>query len=202
MTKRALFIFMIIIVLVFYACKRDKYSGPTSVHGFVVSENDGRRISGANVWLVKSGGSSALSDKTILYKRSNADGYYNFDFDADESSTYYIATEAKHYYKKDNFYNFSKGKNNKLDLPIIPKGYVRVIVERVTPNDFLNSFYINFIWNAPRYINGDTSFYGYSRGNQSLYFIYGYNPASSDEKKYDTTIFVKALDTVDFTIKY
>ncbi len=203
MIKLSLLIFMMILVLVFYACKRDKYSGPTSVHGFVVSENDGRRISGADVWLVNSGGSSALSNKVVLYKKSNADGYYNFDFDADESSTYYIATEAEHYYKKDNFYNFSKGKNNKLDLPIIPKGYIKIILIDELPVDYLHNFSINYMPNPPRYIKGDTAFYSYFNGNQKLSFNYSFiKTAVTNYQRYDTTIFVKALDTVDFTIKY
>lgn len=189
-------------IILLNSCKKDEPTGgPTSVHGFVISDADGRKVAGADVWLVTNNGTSALSDKVIAYKKASNDGYYNFDFDAAENGRYFLVTEATHYYKKE-FTNFTKGKNNKLDLPIWPKGYVALTFIDEPPTNFLNNFSTNGFNNLPSAIQGDTVFYRYEKGNTTLSFTYSYKPSGSDFKRVDTSINLKALDTVDFIIRY
>ncbi|HYG40082.1 MAG TPA: hypothetical protein VD908_15750 [Cytophagales bacterium] len=183
------------------ACKKDPPSGPTSVHGFVVSGVDGSRVPYADVWLVKSTGATALSDKVVGYKRANSEAYYNFDFNADAFDDYFVTVKATHYLDKD-FSNFTFGKNNKLDLPLRPKGYVKLNFKDAPPSDYLNNVFVNCIPNVPSALSRDTVFYGFTHGNMNLRIICGFNPSTRDDTIVDTTVFVKALDTTELVILY
>lgn len=190
-------------IVLLHSCKKDEpTSGPTSMHGFVISDTDGKKIAGADVWLVQVGdGISSLSDKTLAYKKTNTDGYYNFDFDAEDGKKYYIAVQAKHHFKKE-VNNFSNGKNTKIDINLSPKGYVQIAFINTPPKETVE-ISVNILPLLSSTLEKDTIMIGEWFGNQNLELTWWIkNGMETSLTKFQESIYVKALDTTNFTLKY
>ena len=84
----------------------------------------------------------------------------------------------------------------KSPLPLIPKGYIRVNFINEPPKES-TSISVNIIQNLPTTLLNDTFIIGEGVGNKNLQITWWIR-----SQRLSSTVYIKALDTVYFTIKY
>lgn len=194
---------IIIIAAAGFSCKKkDPTSGPTSVQGQVVDQNSGKGIAGATVGLVKQPKDAigAAGMKQIDGATSHKNGNFSFNFNYDGNYDYKVLATANYYYDSNSgSADVNAGSNKNVKVYLVPKGYVRFLLHNASssPGVTINITNYNHSINTKK----DTSVITIGTGNKSELFYWGID-GSTGSKKDSANIYVKALDTVDYTINY
>jgi len=188
----------------FTACT--KSSGPSSVSGQVVDNTTGKGVPYAQVYVVgaSSGTIGALGNQQSGTATADANGNYSINFDASSGNYYSVTAQSQFYFQSQAISDVSinAGKNSNIKIPMVPEGFVRFKLVNTT-SDTIYEFAMHDFNNDPVFsrLYKDTSFVVYGFGNTSTRFSYAIYNGFNYQTYYDT-VYLKALDTVTFTINY
>ena len=188
-----------------------KSSGPSSVSGQVVDQITGKGVPyaqvtviGQNSNVVGAGGQQGGANTT-----ADANGNFSMNFDATAGNSYEVNATAKNYLsgQANSYTDISAGKNTNVKVYIEAEGFVRFNLVNIQPMDTIWEFVLDdFGNNAPSFqlLHKDTSFIVYGIGNTFTHFTYKINKygLANGFITYNDTIYIKALDTVSYIIKY
>ncbi|MCX6351545.1 MAG: hypothetical protein NTX03_06770 [Bacteroidetes bacterium] len=198
----------VFLILLFTAtkCKKDPpvYTGPTTAIGVVIDATTNLPVKGATVTIIKheNGQFGGLGDKVETKMVTDSSGGFSYSFEPENGFSYYIDIDAKYYGHVSAEYSIKNHeKNENLRLNISPNGYIRIYLINELPKDTAQSIYVNITKKTVYDIYRDTVLYGEYFGNKSNTFSW-WIIKHNITNKYSATIYLKAFDTTDFTIKY
>lgn len=196
-------------VLSISSCRKEE-SGPTKVSGRVLFENNtsNHPIGVSKVFLHRldpscfwCGGAGIID---TFY--SNADGSYNFTFNADKNYGYSVSAWNSSCFENRIDISIEKGEKNNKDFTLSPIGHLRLYLKNKFPLDENDAIGV-----SNTYENGgvyyyfgttvDTSVIDIIRGNRENRVIW-FVERNGEQKSYSDTIFCPAFDTTEYTIEY
>ena len=196
-------------VLSISSCRKDE-SGPTKVSGRVLFENNtsNHPIGVSKVFLHRldpscfgCGGAGIID---TFY--SNADGSYNFTFNADKDYGYSVSAWNSSCFENRNDISIDKGEKNKIDITLSAIGHLRLYLKNKFSFDENDAIGV-----SNTYENGgvyyyfgttvDTSVIDIIRGNRDNRVIW-FVERNGEQKSHSDTIFCPAFDTTEYTIEY
>jgi len=200
-------IFSIFSLLAFTDCT--KSSGPSSVSGQVVDNTTGKGVPYAQVFVVGASGGTigALGNQQSGTATADANGNFSISFNWAGGNNYSVTAQSQFYFQSQAISDVSinAGKNSNIKIPMVPKGFVRFYLVNSHPLDTVFDIVIDDFNNTPGISNicKDTSYVVYGFGNTMTHFSYKiYKYDFTNGSIYYDSIYVKALDTVTFTINY
>ncbi len=204
-------LYTLFIVLFLLSCKKQT---PTfKISGTITDKSLDKELSGATVtfYKVKAGSSKTT---TILSTKTDSKGYYNVEFDRDQSEAYYIKIEKDNYfevYKEITFSSLTVGETNTRNYDSYAKSWVKIHLQNLTPE---SGDYITITKQEGKMdcqdccsfsqlttYNTDTSFFCINNGNTDyslLYTSFGDQTLNTAIKKVTTV----AFDTTELKITY
>ncbi len=196
------------LVTIFFSvsCKKTEErptSGPTSANGQVVQKHSGKAVPYAQVRLVsQKKGATAMSNSTDKTVWADENGNYSISFEADADHLYKLSASTAHYFTDNMGTYIDPGIENKnVQLAIEAKGYIKFNIVNNEPNverelaifgDFTPDIYASM---------HDTTIIQSTVGNKSIGIVIRIRKAGIATYQNDN-IFVPALDTIEYVIKY
>lgn len=189
-----------------FSCKKTaRTSGPTSVQGQVVDQSSGKGIYDAMVGLMQQPKDAvgALGMKQIAGVSSDRNGNFSFNFNYDDNYSYEVRASANYYYENSGGgTSLSAGSNNNVKVRLVPKGYVKFLLHNVPPLDTATIIIsLDGVPEIPS-IHRDTTLFGWGTGNNREIFLHTIGKASTGYLTYHDSVFVRSLDTVNYSINY
>ncbi|MGZ8568413.1 MAG: hypothetical protein ACXWW0_03400 [Bacteroidia bacterium] len=196
-------IYAIIFLVLTFACAKD--SGPTSVEGRVLELGSNKPIPNADVFLLREKremlGAGVWGISNLKTVKSDAEGKFRFNFEADEDYVYGMNAEAPDYQSNSTTYRgVERGKRNKTDIFLNGFGYLKYHIKNVK-----NQYHIGFSYscfNSDYFsANTDTSIICQDNGNVNREVIYRLT-SFTDTITVKKEIYIPVHDTVSITIEY
>jgi len=183
-----------------------KSSGPSSVNGQAIDQTTGKGVPYAVIALLSQNNNVVGAGGMLQLQTATADinGNFSFSFNYSSGNNYTVAAQALYYLNDGNaFATLSAGKNNDVKIKMVPEGFVRFYLVNVPPIDTLSFFGLADFNDDPNYtfLYKNVSFVVYGYGNTMAHFTYFLNYTGVNHS-YSDSIYLKALDTVNFTINY
>jgi hypothetical protein len=202
-------LFFVFLALFLHACgpkiEPSPTSGPTSANGQVIDKNSGKPVSYAEVRLVsEKKGATAMSRGTEKTVFADENGNYAVSFDADAEYFYKLSASAEHYFADNIGTYIDPGiQNINVQLALEAKGYIKFNIINEGNKDTIE-------YRISGYFKPAIELYGFSR--DTIIFREGIgnkdnpigirNRTSTGDIYNSTQIFIPALDTIEYTIKY
>ncbi|MCX6352101.1 MAG: hypothetical protein NTX03_09600 [Bacteroidetes bacterium] len=143
----------------------------------------------------------AWTDKLLDYRTTDENGNFAFSFSPKNNSDYYLNVDAKYYGFLTAAYSVNGNeKNENLKIRIRPNGHIRISIKNEIPKDTASISISSYSYGIPNLFR-DTIIFGKEEGNKSSKITWWVNKKTNTIKQ-DTTMYIKELDTIDFTIKY
>ncbi|MGZ5242414.1 MAG: hypothetical protein ACXWD4_00705 [Bacteroidia bacterium] len=194
------FLALLIVAGFILSCK--KYSGPTTAQGQVVDETTGKGIPNAEVWLMRDKGSSAMARTHMETQNTDENGNFSFTIETESDYSYFLDASAEHYYTDaEGGYITAGEKNENMKVKIKPKGYIKFIV---TNDSFKVRREVSIFghFNSDIHISSnDTIVFRDVLGNNKIPIVICFRDSGLASYQH-TSVYVPALDTVEYTIKY
>ncbi|RYD80456.1 MAG: hypothetical protein EOP53_08015 [Sphingobacteriales bacterium] len=199
-----------IVLIIFYSCKdkpaEPNFIGPTTAQGQIIDATTGKSVALATAILTrnKRGSSSSLSRETVKTQYTGEDGSFSFSFTPEEGYNYQVEAEAKYYYISGTdgaAFLKNNALNENLLVKIKPKGYIKFIVVNDEPKEMVNRFNIANEVTVNQF-EKDTIIYKESLGSQNIGIGWWITLKTGEIRHFTENIFVKALDTTEYIIKY
>jgi len=193
-------------LVVLIGCKKaTQTSGSSSVNGQVIDQTTGKGVPYAAITLIGQNSNviGAIGQQQLKDTTTDVNGNFSFSFNYAGGNTYTLQAEAPNYFLYGNPAPIlSQGQNNNVKVKIAPEGWVRFYLVNGQPLDTLIEFVLDDFNNAPTLQNiyKNTSFIVYGFGNTVTHFTYKMDKGGF--VTHNDSIYVKALDTVTFTINY
>jgi len=194
-------------LVVFTDCT--KSSGPSSVSGQVVDNTTGKGVPYAQVFVVgaSTGTIGALGNQQNGSATADANGNYSINFDASGGNYYSVTAQSPFYFQSQAISDvgINAGKNSNVKIPLVPEGWVRINLVNVPPLDTIREFILygfdgEVDDNESIYQNKSYVVQGY--GNTMTNFTYRIRIGTVLNSSLSGSVYIKALDTVTFTINY
>jgi hypothetical protein len=200
------------------ACKKKKVM--LKISGHVYDSDLNQNVAGANVILSGNGlegGVYSPGFKTINTTVTDANGYYEFSFEKDQSDTYRVFLSKNQYFSITEEFSSSRFDSSveiALDLELRPAGYVKIHLKNEYPSDDDDQIIFSFTNTAetcleccngtPRTGNGpafDTTFTCMFYGNNKIHFM---RSVTKDQHTnvYADSLYCPAFATETYEILY
>ena len=197
----------ILIILTSFSCRKD--TPMTDVSGTIKAYGTESPIANARVYLtdcISLGGLGGVDcGVTKDSMLSDANGNYEFNFQADDGHFYWINVKAEGYYKGSSTTNVLEDRITTLDVTLDPEAWLKLHVKNVNPVDESDKVRYNVYgmvgWESLFGSQVDETFYIPYLGNR-------YNPIlwkvtkNGTMTEHQDSIYYIGLDTVSFDIFY
>lgn len=208
-------LWLLAIVFCFVSCNRNKGEGLTTVEGILVDEINGTPQKNCEIVLIGTVSFAGRLDNgkqhAILRVKSDENGKFSFDFDAEIIYLYHVAYRSENIKYLGGSHSINSGNKNKITLKAERAGFVKVNLINEAPKDTVKQLWINTVNSQ----TGEVDFYfekrNFNRADSTLFIR---NKKDSDYKlswniqnNADTIVGqqnykVNAWDTIEFTIRY
>jgi len=198
--------FFIFCILGLAACS--KSSGPSSVNGQVIDKTTGKGVPYAQVYVIGASGGTigGLGNQQSGSATADANGNFSISFNWAGGNNYSVTAQVPLYFQSQTVSTVSltEGKNNNVKIPMVPEGFVRFNLVNAAPLDTIDEISVGDLNNTKNFspLYKDTFFIAYGFGNTLTHFSYTIIDNHGVYHQYIDTVFLKALDTVNFTINY
>ena len=197
----------ILIILTSFSCRKD--TPMTDVSGTIKAYGTESPIANARVYLtdcISLGGLGGIDcgvtkDSTL----SDANGNYEFNFQADDGHFYWINVEAEGYYKGSSTTNVLEDRITTLDVTLDPEAWLRLHVKNVAPSrdddQIVGPFGVSVSQIELQGSTVDTTIYQTFRGNRERTMTW----TVISEGNFDVfrdTFYLSAHDTLEYEIFY
>ena len=131
--------FFVLLFIVVSSCKKDNLQ-QTTASGTVIDATTQQPIPNAEVWLLAAERTFSLGSfsggSAIDSKITDAEGKFNFSFEASDDYMYNLYTKTPRYldYGVSSLTSVNRGKKNKLTLELHPEAFLKAHIKRITPS--------------------------------------------------------------------